>query len=142
MKLIDKQLLDDVSRQAQKSDRLRMNYNFHQSLDDRCHRFLNAVEPGTEVPIHRYLKTSETAICIEGCLDWIIYKELPTVVDGGPVHNGETATDETQFTEAARIRICPREGKYGIQVPLGAWHSIEVYEPSTIFEAKDGKYGE
>ena len=142
MKLIDKQLLDDVNRQAQKSDRLRMNYNFHQSLDDRCHRFLNAVEPGTEVPIHRHLKTSETAICIEGCLDWIIYKELPTVVDGGPVHNGETATDETQFTEAARIRICPREGKYGIQVPLGAWHSIEVYEPSTIFEAKDGKYGE
>ena len=49
MKLIDKQLLDDVSRQAQKSDRLRMNYNFHQSLDDKCHRFLNAVEPGTKV---------------------------------------------------------------------------------------------
>lgn len=54
MKLIDKQLLDDVSRQAQKSDRLRMNYNFHQSLDDKCHRFLNAVEPvtGGQVPRH------------------------------------------------------------------------------------------
>ena len=102
---------------------------------------LNVLEPGTKVPIHRHLKTSETAICIEGCLDWIIYKELPTMIEGGPVHNGETATDETQFTEAARIRICPREGKYGIQVPLGAWHSIEVYEPSTIFEAKDGAYG-
>ena len=49
IKLIDKQLLDDVSGQAQKSDRLRMNYNFHQSLEDRCHRFLNAVEPGTKV---------------------------------------------------------------------------------------------
>ncbi len=48
IKLIDKQLLDDVSIQDQKSDRLRMNYNFHQSLDDKCHRFLNAVEPGTE----------------------------------------------------------------------------------------------
>ena len=54
MKLIDKQLLDDVSRQAQKSDRLRMNYNFHQSLEDKCHRFLNAVEPGTKVEIHRH----------------------------------------------------------------------------------------
>ena len=51
MKLIDKQLLDDVSRQAQKSDRLRKNYNFHQSLEDKCHRMLNAVEPGTVVPI-------------------------------------------------------------------------------------------
>ena len=141
MEVIDGHLLDVVSSQAKDSPRLRMNYNFHQSLDDKCHRMLNAVEPGTEVPIHRHLKTSETAICIEGCLDWIIYKELPTVVEGGPVHNGETATDETQFTEAARIRICPREGKYGIQVPLGAWHSIEVYEPSTIFEAKDGTYG-
>jgi hypothetical protein len=48
----------------------------------------------------------------------------------------------TQFTESAKIRICPREGKYGIQLPQGTWHSIEVYEPSTIFEAKDGKYGE
>lgn len=62
MKLIDKQLLDDVSRQAQKSDSLRMNYNFHQSLDDKCHRFLNAVEPGTKVEIHKNLKTSETAV--------------------------------------------------------------------------------
>lgn len=50
--------------------------------------------------------------------------------------------EETQFTESVRIRICPREGRYGIQLPIGAWHSIEAYEPSTIFEAKDGKYGE
>ena len=51
MKLIDKQLLDEVSRQAKKSVRLRMNYNFHQSLEDKCHRFLNAVEPGTVVRV-------------------------------------------------------------------------------------------
>ena len=54
MKLIDKQLLDDISRQAKQSDRLRMNYKFHQSLDDKCHRMLNAVELGTEVPIHKH----------------------------------------------------------------------------------------
>ena len=49
MKLIDKQLLDEVSGQAKESPRLRMNHNFHQSLEDKCHRFLNAVEPGTKV---------------------------------------------------------------------------------------------
>ena len=64
MEVIDGHLLDVVSSQAKDSPRLRMNYNFHQSLDDKCHRMLNAVEPGAEVPIHRHLKTSETAICI------------------------------------------------------------------------------
>ena len=62
------------------------------------------------------------------------------MIEGGPVYNGETVTDETQFVEEARVRGCPSEGKFGIQVPKGVWHSIEVYEPSTIFEAKDGKY--
>ena len=66
MKLIDKQLLDDVSRQAQKSDRLRKNYNFHESLDDKCHRFLNAVEPGTVVPIHRHPMKDESFVILRG----------------------------------------------------------------------------
>ena len=56
-------------------------------------------------------------------------------------HNGEVAADESCFKEVARFRICPREKKYGIQIPQGTWHSIEVYESSTIFEAKDGAYG-
>ena len=104
-------------------------------------RMLNVLEPGTHVPIHRHLKTSESVICIEGCLDWFFYEELPGVDIGGPVHDGETAVDETAFAEVARFRVCPREKLYGIQVPKGAWHSIEVHEPSTIFEAKDGAYG-
>ena len=66
MKLIDKQLLDDVSRQAQKSERLRMNYNFHQSLEDKCHRFLNAVEPGTKVVIHRHPTKDESFVLLHG----------------------------------------------------------------------------
>ena len=127
MKIIDDSLLDEVSVRAKASPRLRMNYNFHQSLDELCHRFLNALEPGTRVPIHRHLKTSESVICLEGCLDWVFYEELPNMDAGGPVHDGE--------------RACPREKIFGIQVPLGVWHSIEVHEPSTIFEAKDGKYG-
>ena len=60
MMIIREQLLDDVSIRAQKSDRLRMNYNFHQSLDEKCHRMLNAVEPGTVVPIHRHPTKDES----------------------------------------------------------------------------------
>ena len=58
--VIDKSLLDTVSAQAKASPRLRMNYNFHQSLDEKCHRFMNAVEPGTEVPIHKHPTKDET----------------------------------------------------------------------------------
>ena len=101
---------------------------------------LNALEVGTKVPIHRHLKTSETVICLEGCLDWVFYEELPNMDAGGPIHNGEIAHDETNFKETARIRVCPREDNFGIQVPLGAWHSVVVHEPSTILEAKDGPY--
>ena len=102
---------------------------------------LNVLQPGTKVAVHRHLKTSETAICVEGCIDWIIYEELPNVDAGGPIHDGETATDESQFKEVARFRTSPREGQFGIQIPKEAWHSIEVHEPSAIFEAKDGAYG-
>ena len=74
-------------------------------------------------------------------LNGVFYEELPNMDVGGSVHDGEAATDETAFAEVARIRICPREQEYGIQIPQGAWHSIVVHEPSTIFEAKDGAYG-
>ena len=141
IQLINDELLSELRKQAQASDRKRQNFDLRTSPADTSQRMLNVLEPGTKVTIHRHLKTSETAVCLEGCLDWIIYKELPNVDAGGPVHDGETAADETQFKEVARVRVCPREKLYGIQVPKGAWHSIEVYEPSTIFEAKDGAYG-
>ena len=102
---------------------------------------LNVLEPGTKVAIHRHVKTSETVVCLEGCLDEVFYEELPTVDCVGPVHDGERALDETAFVEVARFRICPREGKFGIQIPKMACHTVEVHEPSTIFEAKDGAYG-
>ena len=65
--VIDTELLDKVSEQAKASPRLRMNYNFHQSLDDKCHRFLNAVEPGTEVPIHKHPTKDETFVILWRC---------------------------------------------------------------------------
>ena len=64
--VVDKTLLDKVSEQAMDSPRLRMNYNFHQSLDEKCHRFLNAVEPGSEVPIHRHPTKDETFVILRG----------------------------------------------------------------------------
>ena len=141
IQLLDKDLLAALHERAVDSPRRRMNFDLRTTPEDGSQRMLNALEPGTHVAIHRHLKTAETVICLEGCLDWVFYEELPNMDAGGPVHDGETATDETAFAEVARFRICPREQKYGIQIPKGAWHSIVVHEPSTIFEAKDGAYG-
>ena len=142
VQLINKELLSDIHRKATKNTRKRVNYDLRNSSEDTSQRMLNALEVGTHVPIHRHLITSETVVCMEGCLDWVFYEELPNVIDGGPIHDGEKALDETCFKEISRFRVCPRVGKFGIQVPQGVWHSIEVYEPSTILEAKDGPYQE
>ena len=141
VQLLDKGLLEGLHEKAVDSERLRQNFDLRTTPEDGSQRMLNVLEVGTKVPIHRHLKTSETVVCLEGCLDWMFYEEQSGVDTGGPVHDGETAADETQFVETARFRVCPREMVYGIQVPKGAWHSIEVHEPSTIFEAKDGAYG-
>ena len=130
IQLLNKELTGALHDKARANERLRMNFDLRTT----------ALEVGTRVPIHRHLKTSETVVCLEGCLDWVFYEEMAGVDTGGPAHDGETAADETQFVETARLRVCPRDGVFGIQVPQGAWHSIEVHEASTIFEAKDGAY--
>ncbi len=140
VQLINKELLAELHEKAAANERLRMNFDLRTTSEDTSQRMLNALRPGTNVPIHRHLKTSETVVCLEGCLDWVFYEELPNMDAGGPVHDGETAADETCFRETARFRVCPRDGQYGIQVPKGAWHSVVVHEPSTILEAKDGAY--
>ena len=141
IQLINDNLLSALHWKAKENEqRLRQNYDLRTTPAEGSQRMLNVLEPGTHVPIHRHLKTSESVICLEGCLDWVFYEELPTGDTGAPIHNGETAADETNFVEVARFRVCPREKVYGIQVPQAVWHSIEVHEPSTIFEAKDGKY--
>lgn len=140
IRLINGDLLSDLHKEARSSERLRQNYDMRTTEADTSQRMLNVLEPGTHVPIHRHVKTVESVICLEGSLDWVFYEELPTADTGAPIHDGESAIDETCFTEVARFRVCPREGQYGIQVPKMAWHSIVVHEPSTIFEAKDGAY--
>lgn len=141
VQLLNSELLKELHDKAAASERLRQNFDLRTTPEDGSQRMLNALESGTHIPIHRHLKTSETVICLEGCLDWVFYEELPNMDAGGPIHDGESAADDTNFLETARFRVCPREGIYGIQVPLGAWHSVVAHEPSTIFEAKDGAYG-
>lgn len=141
IQLINKELLKNLHARAVNNERLRQNFDLRTTTEDNSQRMLNALVPGTHVPIHRHLKTSETVICLEGCLDWFFYEELPNMDAGGPIHDGEIAQDETNFKETARFRICPREGQFGLQVPPMTWHSVIVHEPSTILEAKDGPYG-
>ena len=138
---INDSLLSGLYYKAASSERLRQAFDLRTIPEDGSQRMLNALQPGTKVPIHRHLNSAETNICIEGCLDVVFYEELPNVDAGGQVHDGERTMDDSQFVESARFRLCPREGMYGIQIPQMAWHTIEVYEPSTIFEAKDGAYG-
>lgn len=140
IQIIDDILLTNLHNEASSCERLRQNFDLRTTPEDYSQRMLNVLEVGTKVPIHRHTKSSETVICLEGCFDEVFYNELPTVETGGMIHNGELALDESQFVEVARFRICPREKKYGIQIPKGMWHTIKVYEPSTTFEAKDGAY--
>jgi cupin fold WbuC family metalloprotein len=141
IQLINDNLLSVLHWKARENERRRMNFDLRTTPEDTSQRMLNALEVGTHVPIHRHLTTSETVICLEGCLDEVFYEELPNMDAGGPIHDGETAIVESCFKEVARFRLCPREKLYGIQVPPMAWHTVEVHEPSTILEAKDGAYG-
>ena len=141
---INDNLLAALHLRATASERKRMNYDLRTSAEDGSQRMLNALEAETKVPIHRHLETSETTICLQGCLDVVFYDLCPNEDCGGPFI-GDCGTDiaegmQTNMFERYRVRLCPREGKYGVQIPLGIWHSVEVYEPSTIFEAKDGAF--
>ena len=81
MKIIDEQLLNEVGAQAKESPRLRMNYNFHQSLDELCHRFLNAVEPGTVVDIHRHPAKDETFVLLRGRVRVNTYNDDGSIIE-------------------------------------------------------------
>ena len=134
-------MLEALHVKAQNSERKRMNFDLRTTPDDTSQRMLNALEVDTKVPIHRHLKSSETVICLEGCFDEVFYEERSSIAGDESLSEGEVAKDESRFQEVARFRICPREKSYGLQIPLGAWHTVEVYEPSVILEAKDGAYG-
>ena len=100
---------------------------------------LNALLPGTVVPIHRHEDTSETMVCLKGRLEVIIYEEV-VEYSREETSRTEEVVRKVSFKEVSRHLICPAEGLYGAQIPVGAWHTIHVIEPSVIFEAKDGKF--
>lgn len=124
----DKDFLGRLFEQAIESPRLRQSFDLRTSSSDSSQRILNALFPGTVVPIHRHPNTSETVICLCGKINEVIYEESDS--------NKETRS----LREIQRIRLCPAEAKYGCQVPIGVWHTVEVIEPTVIFEAKDGPY--
>ena len=121
MKIIDDKLLNEVSDQAKVSPRLRMNYNFHQSLDDKCHRFLNAVEPGTMVEIHRHPTKDESFVLLRGRVRVNTYNDDGSVLES--------------------VVLCPEEGLYGVDIPKGVWHNLKCLESGTVFfECKEGPF--
>ena len=121
MKVIDNDLIDSVVAQAKESPRLRMNYNFHESLDDKCHRLLNALEPGTVVPVHRHPTKDESFVILRGkiCVN--------------------TYNDAGEVTESVVLSLA--DGKYGVDIAKNVWHGVECLESgSVIFEVKEGPF--
>ena len=118
---IDKQILDELTAKAKSSERMRMNFDLRTTSDDTSQRMLNALEPGTIVPIHRHCSTAETVIIIRGKVREILFD------------------DSGNVTEEVLMEVggdCPM-----LQIPAGQWHTIESLEFGTvIFEAKDGAF--
>ena len=119
---INKDFLGKLFEKAVENPRLRQNYDLRTSSADNSQRMLNALLPGTVVPIHRHPQSTENVFLLCGKIVEVICDE-----------NGN---------EKERIHLDPTVGNYGCVVPQGAWHTVEVLEPSVIYETKDGKYGE
>ncbi len=116
---IDKELLDKLTEQAKASQRLRMNYDLRNSAEDRSQRMLNALEPGTVMPVHRHLKSSETVVCIRGHFEEYFYDDNGVLTD--------------------TIDMVP--GGVVLNVPIGMWHSLKSLESGTVLlECKDGRW--
>jgi len=119
---ITQAILDQLTEQAKASPRLRMNLDLRNGEGDQSQRMLNAIEPGSPLPIHRHRKTSETVVCLRGRLVWEFYDEL-----------------ERTCTE--RIELRPGGPVVALNVPIGQWHTVHALESgSVILEVKDGPY--
>lgn len=119
---IDKELLDTLFYQARNNPRLRQSYDLRTSAEDCSQRMLNALLPGTEVAVHKHPMSNENVILLVGKMDEIIC--------------------DAEGKEVERIHLDSSAGNFGCVVPADTWHTVEVFEPSVIYEGKDGKYGE
>lgn len=164
------QLLDDLTARAKASPRLRMNLDLRTSPEDRSQRMLNALEPGTEIPIHRHRKSTETVVLIRGAVRQNYYddsgnltesfiaaapssirfaSDLAAIASAGPFESPSSVTLAAQpagislpVDQAATGHSVARNAPcVGFSVPLGQWHNTVCLEPGTVFiECKDGAY--
>ena len=119
---ITQAILDELTAKAKASPRLRMNMDLRNSAEDKSQRMLNAIEPGSVLPIHRHQKTSETVVCLRGKLVWEFYDEVERI-----------CTDY--------IELSPNGQVVALNVPAGQWHTVRALESgSIILECKDGAY--
>ena len=117
--IIDNHILDELTARAKESPRLRMNLDLRNSADDRSQRMLNAIEPGTVMPIHRHRTSSETVVCVRGHFEEYFYDESGNLVEV--------------------VDMVP--GGVVLNVPIGQWHSLKSLESGTVLlECKDGAY--
>ena len=117
--IIDERILDELTAQAKASPRLRMNLDLRNSPEDQSQRMLNAIEPGTVMPIHRHRTSSETVVCVRGHFEEYFYDESGNLVEV--------------------VDMVP--GGVVLNVPIGQWHSLKSLESGTVLlECKDGAY--
>lgn len=118
---LDNTLLDDLTEQAKVSPRLRMNYDLRNGSSDTSQRMLNAIEPDSEVPVHRHRKTSETVVVLRGRVVEEFYD------DAGVCYES--------------VEVSPCGPVYALNIPAGTWHTLHALESGTvIIEMKDGAY--
>lgn len=111
--------MDELTRRSKDSPRLRMAFDLRNTPEDDSQRMLNAIEPGTEIPIHRHWNSSETVLCVRGHFQELLYD------------------DEGNLEEV--IDMVP--GGVIVNVPIGKWHNLRSLESGTVLlEAKDGRY--
>lgn len=119
---ITQALLDKLTEEAKASPRLRMNLDLRNSDKDKSQRMLNALEPGTPMPIHRHQKSTETVVCLRGRIEELFFDELERIC-----------------TE--RIELTPNGPVVALNIPAGQWHTVNILESGTvILECKEGPY--
>jgi cupin fold WbuC family metalloprotein len=119
--VINDELLNNLTKEARENVRLRKNFNLHESEKDDVQRLFNALEPGTVMPVHRHTHTEETYILLRGEMNVFFYNNDKQLMD--------------------TFHLNPLEGNYGINIPSGQWHTLEVIKQGTvIFEVKKGPY--